>query len=360
MGQAIAGAVAVAAPILGGIIGQSQASGDSAQSQQLAQQAYNELMAVGLPPDLSKQLIMEKFKSAGKLTPQMEDAINMGPSKVAGIQTDPGLKAAQTSALQLLQQRGKTGLGPEDRAALNQVRDEVQRDTEAKRQQILQNFQQRGQGGSGAELIAALQASQSGSNQASAQGDRLAAQASQNALQALTQSGQLGGQIRGQDFSEAQTKAQAEDAINQFNTQNAVSRQQRNVGVSNQAQAANLANEQGIANQNTSQANQELLRQNQAKQNYYNSLLSRAGMRANASEQLGANYGQRAADTAQRYAGMGSAIGGIAGTAAGAFGKPEAPSASNNFGSASPNFNSSQQASDDATAYAKKNKYGNV
>jgi len=48
----------------------------------------------------------------------------------------------------------------------------------------------------------------------------VSAQAQSRALQALMQGGQLGGQIRQQDFGEQSEKAQAQDAINRFNTAN--------------------------------------------------------------------------------------------------------------------------------------------
>jgi len=51
--------------------------------------------------------------------------------------------------LQFLQQSGR-GITPQDRLKFNEMRDQVQRDAEAKRQQIIQNFRQRGMGGSGA------------------------------------------------------------------------------------------------------------------------------------------------------------------------------------------------------------------
>ncbi len=54
------------------------------------------------------------------------------------------------------------------------------------------------------------------------------------------QGGQLGGQMRSQDFGEQSSKAQAQDAISRFNAANSQSVQGQNVATKNTAQAANL------------------------------------------------------------------------------------------------------------------------
>lgn len=318
---AIAGPIASAAGagteagfnVVGGIVGAHAAEGDRSKAEQAYNDSVNEIMSIGAPPDLAKEIILQKLQAAGVLNPQMEQAINAGVSQLSQIQPDQTGRSAQLNALQQMQQVGQTGLRPEDMAALNQIRQQVAQDTESKRQQIIQNYQQRGQGGSGAELAAQLQGAQAGSNQASQQGDQVAAQASQRALQALQSSGQMGGQLQNADTSLAAAKAQAADAFKQFDTQNAAARQQRNVSASNQAQLANLNNAQNISNANAQMANAEKQRQLQGAQQTWADQVARAQARSGAQSNLSnyyANLGNNVAANQQAlYSGVGQFLG---------------------------------------------------
>lgn len=311
------GAISAGAGIAGGIAGNIASADDRRNARDKVSEAMGELMSIGLPPDLSQRLVLEKFKQEGTLTPAMEQEIQLQASKVGQIKEAPELKDAQLNALRMIQKRGQVGLTPEDRMAFNQLRQETQRDAEGKRQQIMQQMAARGQGGSGAELIAQLQAGQSGADRQSAEGDRIAAAASQNALQAMSQAGQLGGQIRGQDFSVNQARAGADDqnAMQQFNQ--AVSRQTRNVGNSNQAQQYNLGQAQDVSNRNVSQSNAETQRQNQAKMDYWNAMLGRAQMRSGALMGAANMANQQAQQKAGMWQSIGSGVGAGAGAMAG-------------------------------------------
>lgn len=285
---------------IGGIAGAQAGAGDRAKGTDAINDAYQKLAAIGLPPDTAKAIIYNQYKQAGTLTPELEKSINEGPSNMAGVSGNADAQKAQMQALQILQQTGQTGMTPQSQAALNQIRQQVATDTNAKQQAIQQQFAARGQGGSGAELIGALQAAQSGANQESTAGDQVSAQASQNALQAIGQAGTLGGQIQQQQFGEQAQKAQAQDVINQFNTQNQVNQQARNVGAQNQAQGYNLGQAQQLSNANTQQANQELLRQNQAQMQDYNANLNR--LQTINSAAGGYNNGMQAAGSAASQA----------------------------------------------------------
>lgn len=304
----------VAAPLIGNVVGAVAGSGDKAKAQQAMNEALQQIQAVGAPPDLSAEIIRQKLQQVGVYTPKLEDAISQSASQVNQIHEDPSLKAAQTKALQVLQQRGAGGLNPEDRAAYNDLRRQNEKEAEGKRQQILQNMASRGMGGSGAELAAQLSAAQSGDENLSAGGDRLAAQASQNALQSMTQAGMLGGQIRAQDFDVNKTRAAAQDELNRFNTSQQIARQTRNVGAQNQAQQQNLSEQQRISDYNTAQANAEKLRQAEAKQQYWNNSLGYANSKAGALQGQAGNYAKNAQQTSDQYGKIGSGLGSAFGT----------------------------------------------
>jgi hypothetical protein len=311
-------AAAVAAPIIAGVIANMQSKKDRASQKDAMKKALAQFDEAGTPPDLSKALLLKEFERAGMYTPELEQDLNdtVAESEVGKIQEDSSLRDAQKSALVSMQKRGKVGLSAEDRAALNQVRSEVQRDSEAKRQQILQSMQSKGMGGSGASLAAQLQSAQGAADQAASGSDALMAQAQQRALQALGQSADMAGNIRGQDFGVAQAKGTAIDERNRFLAQNSIERQRANVGSLNEAQRMNLTEQQRIADANTQMQNAELLRQNQAKRDQFQDKLNLAASKAGQYQRQADYSGQQAANTAQSYGQIGSAVGtGIAGYA---------------------------------------------
>ena len=310
-GMAIA---SVAAPVVGGLVGNLMGSGDRKRQRAMIARAMAELDAVGTPPDLSKELIFKELQRAGILTPELEQEITVAESEVAKIKEDSSLRDTQKQALEKIKQQASTGLTAEDRASLNQVRGEVQRDSEAKRQQIMQSMQSRGMGGSGAELMAALQGAQGAADQAATGSDAIMAQAQQRALQALGESGRMAGDIRTQDFGVESTRAQALDERNRMLAQNSVARQSSNVGRLNQAQQMNLQEQQRIQDVNTQMANQEKLRQNQEKGNLWDRQMAIASARSNAATGQASQYGGLAKQTQQ----MGSTIGSGVGTSAAA------------------------------------------
>lgn len=305
----IALAGSVAAPIVGGLVGNFMGGKSRREQQALMRQAYAELEKVGLPPDLSKEIIMQQFQSQGILTPELEQEISIQASEVAQIKEDPSLRNAQMEALNTLGQVSRGGLRAEDRAAYNELRAATQRDAEAKRQQVLQQMQSRGMGGSGNELMAQLQSAQAAEDTQSVGADRLAAQASQNALAALSQRANLAGGLRTQDMSAAEMRARAIDDRNRFMAENSIARQRANLGSLNDAQQANLANKQRLSEMNVGQANTEQLRQQQAKRDYWQDQLGLAQAKASALTGQAQLAGQRSQQTSDMFSGIGSAVG---------------------------------------------------
>lgn len=290
----LGGAASGLGTILGGIAGSSASSGDMAAAQQAATEGYRKLLDLGYAPDTAKAIVLQQFQQTGKLTPQMIQAVNLGVSQASQVQTDPALQQAQMQALQSLQQQGKGGMNMQEQANLAQIQNQLGNQEKAQQASIMQNMAQRGLGGGGAELAARLSAQQGGANQASQAGLQMAGQAQQNALQALMQGGQLGGQMQAQQFGQNMQKANAADQFSRFNVQNQQAVQAANVAAANQAQGANLANQQQISNANTMAANQELQRQRQAQLQDY---------------QASVGYGTAAANAGQKQADQMRAIG---------------------------------------------------
>lgn len=290
------------------VMGMMASAGDKAKAQAAMQAAVDAINQVGAPPDVAQQIILEKFQSAGILTPEIEQTITQGVSQVSKITENEATKQKQLSALDIIAQRAGGGLTAEDKAAINQAKQQVEQQAQGQQEQIKQEMQQRGMGGSGAELAARLSGSQAQTSRLSSAADQIAAQASANALNAAGQEGSLAGNIRGQDFGVAQAKASAADVVNQFNTQNAIARQQRNVASENQAQAANLGNAQNISNANVSGQNAEYQRQKQAQEWMYNASLDKARALGGALTGQAGSAMANAKDTQQGYANIGSGL----------------------------------------------------
>jgi len=299
--------------IIGGFLGANASKMDRSKAKDMAKQALQYYQDIGLPPDYSKQLVLQEFQRQGIYTPELEQDLSdtLQESQVAKIQEDPALRQAGLQALQMMQARGKVGLSAEDRAALNQVRQETQRDAEAKRQQIMQQMQARGMGGAGAELASQLQAAQSAADQAATGSSNLMAQAQQRALEALGQSSSMAQQMRSQDFNINEAKARAIDERNRMLLENSIARQRANVGALNTAQQANLKEQQRIADANVQQANEEKRRQMEAKQAQYGQKLNWAAGASGQASGLSDYYAKQAEAKAQQQKDTAKGIGGL-------------------------------------------------
>lgn len=300
---------AVAAPVIGGVIG-SMASGDDKDKALAAQQkALQSIIGIHTPDAEELRLQLEKYASAGEIAPQMQTLIQQQPSLMNDVSVDPRLRNAQMQSLQTLQKIGSGELRPEDQAALAQVRQQNEQQQNANRQSILQNMQQRGIGGSGAELAAQLSNSQSSANRAGMQDLDIAGQASQRALQAIYSGGQLGGQLEGQQFGEDSQKASAQDVINRYNAMNAQQNANTNTGLTNQAQAQNLANRQRIMDANTGVGNQQAQYNAQVAQQVFQNQLAKGQAAAGQYGQQANAANANAANTQTMWSGVGQGVG---------------------------------------------------
>lgn len=308
----IGGAVGGGLSLAGGIIGAS-ASGDARRAaRDAASNAVSELMNMGMPPDLSARLVLEKYKQEGTYTPELEQDILMQTSAMSGVQADKQAVEAQKRALESISKRAQVGLTPEERAQAMRMQQETAKGIESARLAGLQNLAQRGQAGSGAELAAQLAAQQQGAQQASQNALDISSLASQRALAALGQQGSLAGNLREQSFGEGARKAEAQDVLGRFNVQNQRDVQARNIGAKNTAQQQNLATAQRISEMNVSQANEETRRQAEAKRQRYLDELALRQARSGAQSQAAATAAGQAKDIASMWSGIGQGAGGIA------------------------------------------------
>lgn len=141
----------------------------------------------------------------------------MGPSAYAGVRPDAEAVAAQKAALAGLADLSDDGYGLDDRAAQTEALSRSSRAVAAQQQALRESLAARGQLGGGAELTLSLRNQQDAANRASNVGLQTAAEAQRRRYRAILDRGNLGGQVRGQDYAEKSRAASAADSIAEFN-----------------------------------------------------------------------------------------------------------------------------------------------
>lgn len=314
-----AAGIGAAGNIGAGIIGAIEQSNARGDIKEAYEKSVRDLEAIGIPSIEAQQIVMEEYKSQGNWTPELEEAVQLGETSMAGITTDPSYREAQLKALGKLQQIGdEGGMLLEDRANLERTMGGIAAKQRGAREAILQDARQRGGYGSGTALAAQLMAQQQGSQDARLEGLNTAAQAQSRALQAIQGAGKLGTELRGQEFGEKERIAKAKDVIAQWNAANRQDVNQRNTGVRNQASQYNLNNAQNLANANVDQRNKAQTYNKGLIQQRFGNEMDIAKAKATARAGQAQAAGQAGNAAAQMWGNIGSGIG-QAGTAVGQY-----------------------------------------
>lgn len=292
-----------------GIAGSIQAQQQANQALAARNSALQQWLALNVPDPAQQAVELQRYQQTGQLSPQLESAFQQQQTNLKNMQIDPTSRAAEISALTQLQNISKNG-GMDALAQQQQAQaiNTANANEAGQRGAIIQNFAARGIGGSGAQLAAELQAQQGDANQAAASGLSAAASAQQRALQALSSSGTLASTLNNQDYGQAAAAAQAQDAINRFNTQNSQNVSNANVEAQNKAQAANLAAQQAVSNANVGLTNQQEMYNKGLLEQQYKNAVTKASGAANAENGVANQYNTNAENTADQWAGIGKAI----------------------------------------------------
>lgn len=297
------------AAIISGGIGASASAGDRAQALKMHQDAIQAWLDVNVPDPESQKLVMQQYVQTGHLAPELEQAVHQGASQFEQIKTDPRMKQAQLKALSGLENIGESGgLTLNDQSNIQKGISDVNSQARGRNEALMNQYAQRGLGGSGLELQAQMMNNQNATNQNSQQQTDVLGSARDRALQAIIQGGQMGGQIRSQDYGEQKDLASARDAINRYNSQNMQDVNTRNVNRGNEAQKYNLDLQQQISNANTEMANKQ---QQYNKELLQQQFKNRTDIAAGKSQQYGGAAGQynaNASATAKQWAGIGDSI----------------------------------------------------
>lgn len=233
--------------------------GSRGDSKAALNDAASRFEGIDVPTLEQMKVELAQAVNAGQMTPEEAQTFFLEASAQEQVKTDPRLREAQMKALSQLEGVADGGLTVGDRGDLQRIQGEAAAAEKGQRDAILQNAQSRGVAGSGMELASQLMAQQGAAGRASQQGFDVAKQAQARALEAMLQSGQLGGDIRSQDFGEQSKLAEARDAISKFNTQNRQAVGMANTEARNAAQLRNVNMAQDVANRNQDTQNQQAL-----------------------------------------------------------------------------------------------------
>jgi hypothetical protein len=317
-----ASAVLGGAGVIGSIAASDQARQAARSQRRAAEQAMNIVGAVELPDIEKQKLVLEQLAATGEYTPEMLQALSLDPSAMEQISIDPRLKSAQMEALGQLGELSKGGLSASDAAAFELARRQTESAAQARDQQLMQNLQQRGINGGGAKIAMRRASGAEASDRQNMANLEILKAAQQRALEALSQSGNLAGSIRGQEYGEQSDLARSRDIINQFNTENQQRTQQANVGLRNQAQASNLQERQRIADANVATRNMQQQQNKGLLQRDYENRMAKAQGMAGLQSNIGAAQ-------AGEHQALGQLYSNLAGSAIGAAGKMYSPSGKN-------------------------------
>lgn len=245
------------------------------------------LQAVGVPnADQLTLPELQKYVSAGVLTPQQYSAIQENPQayqQAFQAASDTTGKTAQSAALEqlgsIVQNGGSTSI---NQANLENNINQTNQAMQAARAGIDEDAQQRGVSGGGLQYINKLMNEQSNAEQAHQGAVQAGSDNAQLALQALANQGTLGSTMQGQANQSQQAQAEAAAQIAQYNSQLQSAANQYNTQNANAAQAANLGNAQDISNNNVGNANLRTQYNAQIPQTIFQDQMAKAGGVANA------------------------------------------------------------------------------
>jgi hypothetical protein len=222
---------------------------------------------------------------AAKGNQQYTSAGDLADSGMANIKTDPRYAAHEQAALADLEQISKDGMSARDLADLARNDSRVNRQAAGRQGAIRQNMAARGMSGSGMDLVAQMQSSQDATeNQALASMEKNA-QAQEGRRQAISQRGQLSGQLSARDFQQQAMQAQAQDSINRFNQANRQQVMNNNTQGANQFAGNVMQAQQGGAqmryNSGTEQANRQIANKPKSAWDTAKDVIGMAGSAAN-------------------------------------------------------------------------------
>ena len=253
---------------------------------------------------------LQKYVQQGLLTPAQAQAVlnKQNAYDTTAVPTEG--RNAQIAALNQLQDiAGAKGMDATAQAQTQQTLNALNTNMQGQRGAILDSFAQRGVPLSLASEAMQNQVLGQDAQAANANALQANADAQMRALQALQGSANVGANVQGQDWNQANTKAAAQNAINQWNSQVANVSNENNAARQQQANAYNTGVKQDVANQNVGAGNYRTQYNAQIPQQQFSNTMQKAGGQANAYQGM-ANQANRQGDQMMGLIGTGAGIAG--------------------------------------------------
>ena len=273
-----------------------------------AEQALNDAEAAysGVQTPTAQQLSLpqlQQYVQAGLMTPAQATAYLQQQNAFNSENIDQTGTAAMQQALGQLSGIADAGpMGtPVEQAQVAQTEQQLNNAVQGQRGAIEQQMEAKG---TPAALIqAALENQNVGQDAQQAYQNSLGAQAAayQAAVQALSEKAGVGSSLQGLQNTQANTVAQAQNAMQQFNALNQQQNSQFNAANQQQANAYNTQNAQNVANSNTGLTNQRTAYNATVPQQVFSDAMQKAAGMAGVNEQQANQYtsqGQQNAGTA--------------------------------------------------------------
>jgi len=253
--------------------------GKSDKASEAMQRAADILAAVKEPTvgDLTLPEL-QKYVQAGLLTPAQAQAV-LNKQNAYDTTAVPGEgRNAQIAALNQLQDIASSkGMDATAQAQTQQTLNALNTNMQGQRGAILDSFAQRGVPLSLASEAMQNQVLGQDAQAANANALQANADAQMRALQALQGSANVGANVQSQDWNQANTKAAAQNAINQWNSQVANAANEANAARQQQANAYNTGVKQDVSNQNVGNLNYRTQYNAQLPQQVFSNAMQKAG-----------------------------------------------------------------------------------
>lgn len=249
---------------------------------------------------------LQKYVEMGIITPAQAQAYLQQSNAYSDMNVDQTGTDAQIQALNQLSQVAEAGGRgtPQAQAGIDNAINQMNTSVGGQRGAIEQAMAARG---TPTALIQAALANQAvGQDAQQAHMDAINSQSNayQQALDAMSKGGALGGQLQGQQNAQANTVAGAQNAMQQFNAQNQQNVSEANANRAQDASTMNLANKQQVANNNVGLSNARTQYNANVPQQVFNNAMQKASGQAGAAT----NYGNLEQKQGQQNAGITSGL----------------------------------------------------
>lgn len=266
---------------------------------------------------------LQSYVQAGILTPEQAQAYTVNGNAYDSTTADnAGLDTELSTIGSLKDIVNQGGNDAEEKANIQSILNSLNTTSSGNNAAILRDAAARGVSNSGTTLAARLASNQNDATNANTSAMDAAATAEARNMAALSAAGTLGGNVQGQEYTQDANKANAANAISQFNAQQKQQVGNFNTTTANDAQAANLAAAQGVSDKNTATAQETEKSAVTAQQQAFEDALSKAGAWTGGAENLSNQQMQEGEQNAGEVGGLISTAGNL--YTGGAFGNPYA------------------------------------